>query len=157
MKRKKGVHERQEALKSIIVKYPIEDQAQLVKLLYEKYAIVSNQSIISRDLHDLGIAKRKYKDTFVYELSENHTQKEILRLGVQDILYNQTTVVVKTMGGWAAFVGDYLDSMNNKHILATLAGENVVFILPKSTNQTAKVYELVCTLLHFRSKEAINE
>lgn len=147
------VRARQEAIRELISSYPIENQAALVRLLEEKYDIATNQSIVSRDLQELDVVKHKYKDTIIYELKGVDPHKEILRLGVQDVVYNESLIVVKTLAGLADFVGDYLDTRHDAKILATLAGENVVFIIPCTVKKIEEVYTLVCDFLYFKQKE----
>lgn len=144
---------RHEALQELIKTYPVENQAMLVTLLKEKYGIDTNQSIVSRDLHDLEVSKQKYKDTTIYELKSIDASKEILRLGVKDVVHNESLIVIKTLAGLADFVGDYLDAQKEASILATLAGENVVFVTPSSVHKTETVFKMVCKLVHFKQKE----
>ncbi len=127
----------------------------LVDLLQKNYSIATNQSIISRDLRELNVSKRKLKDTLIYELQDLDVQKEILRLGVLDIVHNEATIIVKTLPGLAAFVGDYLDLLEDDTVLATLAGENVVFVTPVSIKKIQQIFIRICELLHF--KPIINE
>lgn len=141
---------RKEAIQELIKAYPIENQEAIVELLKEKYGITTNQSIVSRDLRELNVTKRKLKDTLIYELQELNVHKEILRLGVVDVLHNETMIIVKTLPGLAPFVGDYLDTFEGIDLLATLAGENVVFITPLSIKNIDKVFEAICNLVHFK-------
>lgn len=144
---------RQEAVKALIKEHPIENQSMLVKMLKDDYGIETNQSIISRDLQDLGVGKQKYKDTMIYEIKEIDPRKELLRLGVQDVVHNENLIVIKTLAGMADFVGDYLDLHENVGILGTLAGENMVFVSPQSIKNIQSVYKAVCELLYFKPKE----
>jgi len=144
------VQTRQEAIKELIKHYPVENQDMLVDLLKQHYAIETNQSVVSRDLRELGVTKHTVQGALVYELKGVDVTKEILRLGVLDIAHNESIIVLKTLGGLAPFVGDFLDQHHNTGILATLAGENVVFVTPHSTKQIQQVFETVCQLVHFK-------
>ncbi len=148
---------RHTAIRELIRTYPVENQALLVTLLRDKYGIDTTQSIVSRDLQELGVGKQKYQDTMIYELKDVDVSKEILRLGVRDVTRNESLVVVKTFAGMAAFVGDYLDLTNDSAILATVAGENVVFVAPALGQDIHHVYATVCKLLHFKQKEIHDE
>lgn len=147
---KKKIIARKEAIEQLIKDYPVENQEMLVELLQEKYGITANQSIVSRDLRELNVTKRKFKDIMVYELEELDVKKEILRLGVVDVVHNETLIVVKTLPGLADFVGDYLDAFEGVDLLASLAGENVVFVTPKSIKNIDEVFVTVCKLVHFK-------
>jgi arginine repressor len=141
---------RKEAIKDLIKRYPVENQEMLVELLEKEYGIETNQSVVSRDLRELGVTKQKLKDTMIYELKEIDVTKEILRLGVLDVVRNESMIVIKTLGGLAPFVGDFLDLQTEAGVLATLAGENVVFVTPYSTKDIQKVFEAVCRSVYFK-------
>jgi arginine repressor len=141
---------RKEAIKELIKKHPIESQDMLVDLLKKEHAIETNQSVVSRDLRELGVTKHKFKDTMIYELKEINIPKEICQLGVLDMVHNESMIVVKTLAGLAPFVGDFLDLQTEAGVLATLAGENVVFVTPQSTKNIAKTFQAVCQVLYFK-------
>jgi transcriptional regulator of arginine metabolism len=141
---------RLQALEELIRKHHIKNQKMLVNLLKKNYGIETNQSVVSRDLRELGIIKKKHKNALVYELQEPNTTKEILQLGVIDIVQNESMIIVKTLPGLASFVGDFLDTQDKIGILATLAGENVVFIAPHSTKQISHVFAAICELTYFK-------
>ena len=142
------VKHRQEAIKELIKKHPVENQEMLVELLEHEYGIETNQSVVSRDLRELEVVKRKQKDAMVYQLSERDVIAEILHLAVLDVIHNESTIVVKTRGGFADYVGDYLDRCTELKILATIAGENVVFVAPQSTKHIAAIAESVREALY---------
>lgn len=145
---------RRKAIKELIKTNPIENQASLVQLLKEKYGIETNQSIVSRDLSDMSVSKQKYKDTMIYELKEVDASKEILRLGVVSVEHNENLIVVTVLPGLAAFVGDYLDAEKEQlNLLGTLAGENMIFIAPRTVKKINETFKKVCELLHFKPLE----
>lgn len=144
---------RKDAIKDLIKKYPVENQDMLVDLLKKDYGIVTNQSVVSRDLRELGVTKYRFKDAMIYELKEINVKQEIMRLGVVDIVHNESMIVVKTLGGLAPFVGDFLDQQTDTGVLATLAGENVVLVTPKSVKNIQKVFEAVCQSVHFKKSQ----
>ncbi len=142
--------ERQNAIKELIQTYEITDQHKLIELLKLKYGIETNQTIISRELHKLGVTKTPVENKLIYELPEEKTDpaKEILRLAIVKIVHNEALIVVHTLAGLADFVGDYIDAHSaTTSVLATLAGENVVFVTPKSITHTVKTYEELCKIL----------
>lgn len=139
MKRMHLLHTRTQAIQEIIKNHPIEDHAMLIELLQEKYGITTNQAAISRDLRKLGVVKRARGEHLIYELPEHDPITEILYYSIESIEYNESMIVVKTLNGTAAMVGDFIDSHNSSLILATLAGENVVFITPRSIKKIMAV------------------
>lgn len=141
---------RHAAIKQLIKENAIEDQQSLVKMIKEKYGIETNQSIISRDLLNLGITKKKVDDKLVYEEPTIDASREILRLAVIDISHNESVIVVKTIPGLAAFVGDYLDMQRQIEILGTIAGENIVFIAPKTVKNIKNILNDISKILFFK-------
>ena len=128
----------------------IEDQSTLIRALKEKHGILTHQVQVSRDLRRLGIGKKKVGDKMVYDLPESRKESELLRLAVLQVLHNESLIVVKTRDGLADFVGDYIDSQEDSYVLATLAGENVVFVSPKSIKNIQKTYENICKILCYK-------
>ena len=135
MAKKNKILQRQEAIKELIQNHPIEDQETLVEMIKKKYGIEANQSIISRDLRQLGVSKHLVNNKMIYELKEHDASREILRLAIIDIEHNETLIVIKTLPGLADFVGDYLDMHEELPILGNIAGENTVFVAPKAKDQ----------------------
>lgn len=96
-----------------------------------------NQSTISRALRRLAAVKQGDGERVVYRLPRevgraNYTGS-IADL-VFSIDHNETTVVIRTVPGSASFVGEYLDHAGLKHMLGSIAGDDTLFIAPKSTS-----------------------
>ena len=143
---------RKKAIRDLIVSQPIENQASLVELLKEKYGIVTNQSIVSRELRRMNVTKQSYRGTMVYEIKDVDVSREILRHSLVSIEYNETMILVTVLAGVADFVGDYLDAHKDEiKILGTLAGENMIFVMPVSVKKIQESYKLICALLHYKS------
>jgi transcriptional regulator of arginine metabolism len=150
----KSTVQRRKAIKELITSQAVENQVMLVQLLKEKYDITSNQSIVSRDLQEMGISKKKYKDVMIYEMQEVDPSKEILRLGILNIEHNEVIMIVTVLPGLAAFVGDYLDSEREElGVIGTMAGENMIFVVPTSIKIIEEVYKKVCLFLFFKKTE----
>lgn len=143
---------RQNAICELVQKESISDQKQLVKLLKEHYKIEANQAVVSRDLRKLGIVKRVINGVLTYELQKVDVTAEILRLALVDIVHNEAMIIIKTHPGLADFVGDCVDQYDDLEVLGCLAGENVVFVSPKSVKQIHKTYEKLCEKFHFKKK-----
>lgn len=144
---------RQEAIKELVKKIPISDQKQLVEMLLEFYGIETNQAVVSRDLRKLGIVKKMFNGEMIYEVPSVDVTTEILRLALVDINYNESLIVIKTHPGLAAFVGDYVDQHVDLEVLGCLAGENTVFVTPKSIKNISKTYEAICEKFHFKKNK----
>jgi transcriptional regulator of arginine metabolism len=138
--------ERQNIIKKIIEKHAVKNQDHLIELLNTLYGIEISQAMISRDLQALGIAKMKHKGQLIYEQPRD-VRREILRLGALSVEYNESMIVVNTLGGMAPFIGDCLDMHKSLGILGTLAGENVVFVIPHSIKNIEKITKKIKELL----------
>jgi len=141
---------RHKALQDLISEKNVEDQASLVELLKKRYGIESNQTMVSRDLRQMGATKRMVAGKMVYELPQRDASEEILKLAVRKISHNESLIVIDTLPGLANFVGDYIDLQEEIGVLGTLAGENVLFITPLSTKEIKKVYQTLCTLCKYK-------
>lgn len=144
------VQKRQNAIANILKKQAVADQKLLVELLNKYYEIETNQAVISRDLRKLGVVKQLVNGAFIYSLPQIDVKNEILRLALVDINYNEMMIVIKTYPGLAAFVGDYIDQNQDLEVLGCIAGENTVFVSPKSLNKIKKIYEKLCEKLNFK-------
>lgn len=139
--------ERQKKIKELIENNFLSDQGEIVALLQEKYKINTTQAQISRDLRKMGVIKRKSDKGDFYQLPVFDAKKEILKLGVLSIGYNEALVVIKTRAGLAPFVGDYIDEHFHESILGCISGENTVFVTPVSSQNTAQLFELFKTTM----------
>lgn len=153
MQKSKKVSYRHFAITELINTHTIENQQQLLDLLKSEFQVETNQSIISRDLVDLGVVRQHYKDKIIYEMPDTSADREIVRLGVKSIVHNEATIVVNTLRGFAPIIGDYIDQKDDPEILATVAGENVVFVAPKSIKNIESVYEKICQALFYKQEE----
>jgi transcriptional regulator of arginine metabolism len=63
----------------------------------------------------------------------------LLAYEVKSIACNESLVVVKTLAGRAQGVAELIDSMKHPEILATLAGDNTIFIAPRSVQSIDQV------------------
>lgn len=144
---------RQNAIVELLKIEAISDQNQLVEFLKKIYGIETNQAVVSRDLRKLGVVKQLVNDDLIYTLPQIDVKTEIFRLGLIDIIHNETMIVLKTYPGLAPFVGDYIDQISELDVIGTLAGENVVFIVPKSIKKIKHTYMQICEKFHFKNKK----
>ncbi|MDR3624877.1 MAG: hypothetical protein P4L16_07055 [Chlamydiales bacterium] len=153
MSEKQKTEARQKAIKELIQKEVVSDQRALVELLEKNYSIETNQAVVSRDLRKLGVVKKQVGSALLYELPSVHVDQELLKLAITDIQHNEVMIVIDTGPGLAACVGEYLDKCSDLDILGCLSGENVVFVVPRSIHNIAKVFEDLCEQMFFKRKE----
>ncbi|WP_423062437.1 transcriptional regulator ArgR [Candidiatus Paracoxiella cheracis] len=140
-----------EAVKSLIKKGLVGTQEEIVDILTrEGYDV--NQSKISRLLRKLLAVKIKNdRGETIYTLPKEpippSTKTPLTHL-VLDIAANENLVVIQTSPGSASLIARMLDyHETNTNILATIAGDNTIFVAPKSANQIKKTLEEVKRLL----------
>ncbi len=150
MKDQPMLNARQEAIKELLKNHEISDQEQIVELLLSKYKIETNQAVVSRDLRKIGVIKKQVGKKLIYELPTTNIISEILKLAITRITFNEAHIVINTQPGLASFVGDAIDELEDGEYLGCLAGENVVFVAPKSTKKMAESAALLAQKLSFK-------
>ena len=152
MRETSSIQKRQEAIVELLRMERVSDQGQLVDLLFSRYKIGTNQAVVSRDLHKLGVIKKQEKGIFFYELPQRDILAEILKLAIIDIAHNESMIVIHTQPALASFVGDCIDKLEDVAILGSLAGENAVFVVPKSIKNIEKTCLQLCKKIGFKRK-----
>jgi transcriptional regulator of arginine metabolism len=120
----------------LIRERPISTQSELADALREAgYEAV--QTTVSRDVSELGLVKvRDAKGRLVYappgaadpgRLRELELAFRRWALGIQS---NENLVVVFTPRGFAAALGEAIDESRHPHVLATVAGDNTILVVP---------------------------
>ncbi len=148
VKREKDVVE---ALKSLLFEREASTQEELC-LVLEKQGYEINQSKVSRLLRKVGAIKVKnVLNQTVYSLpreppppSANTPLKDL----VIDILCNETLIVITTSPGSASMVARVLDYYQvSSEILGTLAGDDTIFVAPKSIKEIPNLLRKIKSLL----------
>jgi len=136
-----------EAIKQLIHTGTVATQEDLVSQLGDLGYEV-NQSKISRSLRKLMVMKVKNdQGQTVYALPKEpippSTQSPLSQL-VLDITANESLIVVRTSPGSASLLARLLDYHQEKsQILGTLAGDDTIFIAPKSIKNIAQALQEV--------------
>jgi transcriptional regulator of arginine metabolism len=132
---------RQFLLKEIITRQVISNQEELAEEL-EKAGESVNQATLSRDLREMGISRVNTPQGPKYGFSAEGEDKRVRTLisyEVQNISANESMIVVRTLPGRAQGVAEMLDSLKIPEVLATLAGDNTIFIAPRSIKFIKKI------------------
>ncbi|MDX2127640.1 MAG: arginine repressor [Chloroherpetonaceae bacterium] len=148
--------DRQLAIKEVITSEVIANQEELAVALQKKGYEV-NQATLSRDLRELGIAKVNTAVGTRYVLhteGENQRLRMLISYEIESIISNDSLVVVKTLPGRASGVAQILDSIGLPDIMATLAGDNVIFIAPINTRRTKQIEEALRKIVSQARKDA---
>lgn len=141
-------NERHLALKEIITSRHVGTQEDLVRALKQAGFPVT-QATLSRDLKELRIARVNGPDGARYALSPEAEEQRLqpyLAVEIETIRHNESTIVIKTLPGRAQGVAEILDSFHHPDILGTLAGDNTIFVTPRSTRRIGKLVKEILAM-----------
>ncbi len=141
--------QRQFIIKEIIQNHDVSNQEELVSVL-KKRGIVVTQATLSRDFAEMGIVRIHAKGKLRYSLSTHFEEGAITPLVTQEVLgieSNESLIVVRTLPGRASGVASYIDSVRNKLILGTIAGDDTVLVTPVSVKKTSALIKQMKKML----------
>ena len=128
--------ERQGAILRLIQERQIATQAELADALRAE-GFEAVQTTVSRDIAELRLVKvrvpsgrRVYKQSGTADLDRLRELEQALRRWALSIEASDSLVVVFTPRGLAAALGDAIDESHHPHVLATVAGENTLLVVP---------------------------
>lgn len=140
-----------DALKGLLLGREATTQEDICAVLVKKGYDV-NQSKVSRLLRKIGAIKvENIKGQTVYSLPREPAPPTLdtpLRGLILDIVANETLVVIFTSPGSASMVARMLDYVQiTTEVLGTIAGDDTIFVAPKSVKDIQKLYFEVKGLL----------
>lgn len=134
---------RQAAILEVVRAEPIASQEELL-LALERRGLKATQATLSRDLKELQIARVPSGEGYRYlpageappppVLPPAATQ--IVSAEVLSVEANEVAIIVRTAVARAQGVGVYLDSLKEKDLLATIAGDDTILCIPRSVKRT---------------------
>lgn len=125
--------ERLNTISDIINSQDIESQEELLQLLETKGFSIT-QATLSRDIRQLKIAKMHVDGNYVYRfprhevLQQNQDNAQKLYSNIE---FSGNIAVVKTPPGYAMGIAGDIDRQAPNEILATLAGDDTILIIPR--------------------------
>lgn len=130
---------RHDAIIDLITKNDVATQEELTAELVNMGFDVS-QATVSRDIKELNLIKvegvnKKFKYVKV-EVGKSDLSPQIINLFKQittSIEFANNLIVVKTLSGNASAAGMAIDQMHFSQVLGTVAGDDTVLIVTKST------------------------
>ena len=117
----------------------IASQGDLAEALAEEGYRVT-QSTLSRDLKELRVVRLATGDGYRYVPGaggEGAPRSRVADGEVLRVAANETLVVVRTQIGRASGVAAFLDSRRPPGVLATLAGDDTILVVPTRVEETA--------------------
>ena len=141
-------NERQFTIREIVTKDHVASQEELQRAL-KKAGFKITQATLSRDLAEMGVGRITFADgpryTFYGEGADRSTSngldrvRALLSFEVKGIYSNESLIVIKTLTGRAQGVAEQIDSMESPLILGTIAGDNTIFVTPRSVKDISKL------------------
>jgi transcriptional regulator of arginine metabolism len=141
---------RQTRIKEILRDNLIYNQEELVKILSEE-GIEVTQATLSRDFQELGVVRTSAAEGSRYTLNVEEAGNQIRKLISFEILsieYNEMVIIVRTLAGRAQGVAHYIDKMNSKLILGTIAGDDTIMIVPNSVKNISEIVEMMNKIMN---------
>lgn len=145
-------------LKNILLNGVTATQETICRALEAKGHVV-NQSKISRLLRKINAIKSKNdQGEMVYCLPHDVAPPSIHRpLSdlIIDVQANESLIILKTSPGSASLIARIIDNKKCQ-ILGTIAGDDTIFIAPKSVKTIQKTLLLVCSFLSIEVESPVN-
>lgn len=141
---------REAAILELVATRPIHTQAELVEALAE-HGIQITQATVSRDIKRLGLLKLPTPEgghRYAVPEALNHpanspAARENLRSSFRDLVVRleaaQGIIVVRTQTGCANAVAVTIDEADIPGVVATLAGDDTIFVLPSSRPEAVTI------------------
>ena len=136
---------RQAAILEVISQKESETQEELCNELNRLNFNVT-QATISRDIKDLKLYKvagttKKYKYAYIEGDGDavNNKMHNLFRECVQSINYANNLIIIKTMRGNGSTAGAFIDTLQIKQIIGTVAGDDTVMIVVDSNENTPEI------------------
>jgi transcriptional regulator of arginine metabolism len=151
MDKKRDSQSLAEALKTLLQEREASTQESICAAL-EKNGYEINQSKVSRLLRKIGAVKIvNIHGQTVYSLPREPappTMHTPLKDLIVDVVANETLVVIFTSPGSASMVARILDYKQiSTEVLGTVAGDDTIFVAPKSIKQIQKLHKEIKNLL----------
>lgn len=144
---------RHEKIKELIQQYDIDTQEELAARLNEEGFKVT-QATVSRDIRALKMTKVAGKDGKPHyailmeipsELGEKYTR--VLHDTLLTIDQGQNIVVIRTVSGMAMGVATAMDALQWEEILGSIAGDDTVMCVTRTSEDASKVVERMKEIL----------
>ena len=149
---------RQRQILEIVQSRPVATQEELLEAL-EAEGVAVTQSTLSRDLKELRVTRVPTDGNYRYQPADASNPEAGLAASVQERLStvaaleidgieaNEVSIVISTLPGRGQGLAHYLDAMDLPEILGTVAGDDTILVLPRSTRRTGKLRRQLAGLL----------
>ena len=145
---------RQRMILDLVRDRAIDCQETMVGALVAQGCTIS-QATLSRDLRELRVLRVPTRAGYRY-LPAEESATEIQPLAAQrpslamfevdQIVANESLIVVRTLPARAQGVGVHIDSLRHPDILGTVAGDDTVLVIPVQQSRTAALRDHIAAL-----------
>jgi len=136
-------------LRNLLLQGVTATQETICAALQDKGHLV-NQSKVSRLLRKINAIKSKNaQGEMVYRLPHDVAPPSIktsLSELIIEVVANETTIIVKTSPGSASLIARIIDD-KECDIIGTIAGDDAIFIAPRSVKKINETLGLICAFL----------
>lgn len=139
--------ERLSRIRELVLEYDITTQDMLVDIL-NKDGYNVTQATVSRDIKKLGLIKSFENGINKYVLKKDHDQGDqnlILKNAVLTVKTAQNLVIIKCRAGMANAICVYIDSLDLRGLVGTLAGDDTIFVAASDNAFAAEIREKLVT------------
>lgn len=129
---------RQRVMMELVQHHVIANQDALQALLRE-HGYPVTQATISRDIRELGLVKKAdSQGVYHYVLPDIPVQQDLFSGNILSVDYAVNTVVIRCRSGTAQAVCTVLDGMPRPDVVGTIAGDDTIFVLIRTTEQAKR-------------------
>ena len=119
---------RQAMIREIVESQSIQTQEELAEAL-RAHGMVVTQATVSRDIKEMHLLKVLSDDRLIRMLSDS----------LVEINSANNLIVIRTLPGSAHVAGEAVDSLHWAEILGTIAGDNTILVIVRSTDEVEAV------------------
>ncbi|PTA67638.1 arginine repressor [Deinococcus arcticus] len=140
--------QRQKRIQDIIARESVSTQGELVERLRAE-GIRVTQATVSRDINELRlvrlpVGKGRHRYALAQTASHTGAEEELARLFqnfVHDVDRGENMLVIRTAEGHASGVALLLDRVRRDDIVGTIAGEDTIFVVARTTADAESIME----------------
>lgn len=140
-------YSRQNKILDLINSYEIDTQEKLASMLRDSGFDVT-QATVSRDIKELQLVKvlassgkYKYAVSSHQDLPASERFTKIFRETITSFVASGNIVAVKTLSGCGPAAGEAIDSYGIPYIVASVAGDNTIFLLADDQQHVPVIME----------------
>ena len=150
---------RQDALLAVLRAQVIHSQEELRRALRQRGFRVT-QATLSRDLKELRVPCVPTAQGYRYALPDAEEPlpepaapgrlQNVAALEVTGVEANEVAIVIRTLTGRAPGVAVWLDGLHLPDVLATLAGDDVILVVPRRIDATSRLQRAIAAMLQLQ-------